>query len=207
MQVSNHTLEQTLKSTHTQNSKHRKYSIVNFTHNISTSVLISYSAINQACRSTLKYSRKKTFFPHTLEWLQQRLRSFLTLHVKPVQNKIRLVQIGMGPYLRVTNGLAIVSFAAIFILNVVSSIALLFRDIRRILSTSIVRARAFSIVPFASHFSARFFLLEVSLGCTIPFNAINFVIVIFSLLKISYPLGTWISWIIVPWFAFWKKTV
>lgn len=58
MQVSSHTRERTLKSTHTRNSELRKYSIANFTHNIATSVLISCSEINQACRLTMKFCRK-----------------------------------------------------------------------------------------------------------------------------------------------------
>lgn len=110
-------------------------------------------------------------------------------------------------YASVANGLSIVSFTSSVILHKVSSITItvLFCDILRYFSSSVVRVVSPSML-FTSHVLARlFFRIEASLGWVIirvAFNVVKFVVVIFSLLKLSNPLRAGIPWIRLPRFTF-----
>lgn len=111
-------------------------------------------------------------------------------------------------YASVANGLSIVSFTSSVILHKVSSITttVLFGDILRYFSSSVVRVVSPSVLV-SPHILARllFFRVEASLGwviISVAFNVVKFVVVVFSLLKLSNPLRAGIPWIRLSRFAF-----
>lgn len=110
-------------------------------------------------------------------------------------------------YASVANGLSIVSFTSSVILHKVSSITItvLFCDILRHFSSSVVRVVSPSVLVSSHVFARLFFRVEASLGwviISVAFNVVKFVVVVFLLLKLSNPLRAGIPWIRLSRFAF-----
>ena len=110
-------------------------------------------------------------------------------------------------YASVANGLSIVSFTSSVILHKVSSITItvLFCVVLRHFSSSVVRVVSPSVLVSSHVFARLFFRVEASLGwviISVAFNVVKFVVVVFSLLKLSSPLRAGIPWIRLSRFAF-----
>lgn len=133
-------------------------------------------------------------YQKTLNYKKNSLVFFLKLinveRQNVIQTACKTTCIYWFAYLSFINGFAIqVSFTPIDIATVISSFVLLVCNVRRILPSSVVRGRTFSLLPLAPHFSSRFLLLIVSLRrrakLTLTFTVVKIVIVIFSLLKVT----------------------